>query len=138
MEARRWRTLPAWISLVAVCGCSGQIYRGAAMHPDLVLVGRVESVEKRSYFDRDYWDDVNVVAFRYSDQPEGRIHFVMPNRAGVSGCTEENAEQIYIAFLKTFRRSEPEIKEFKYYTWTCLPVDANVAQTLKSELTDRE
>lgn len=138
MEARKLRACGVLIWILAMCGCSGQAYQRSALQPDLVLIGRVESVERKPYFDWDTWDAVNVVSFRYGDQRDGLIRFVLPDRMGVSGCATENSEQLYIAFLKKFSRSEPELKEFRYYTWTCLPIDPSVASMMKSELMHRD
>lgn len=133
MEARKLRACGVLMWVFAICGCSGEVHQRSALHPDLVMVGRVERVESKSYFDRDTWDSVKVVSFRYSDQRDGLIRFVLPDRMDVAGCTAEDSEQLYIALLERRHRSAPELKEFRYYASACLPVDPSAVNKMISE-----
>lgn len=138
MEAPKLRACSVLMWAIAICGCSGQVYQHSALYPDLMIVGRVESVESRSYFEWDTWEEIKVVSFRYSsfrysDERDQLIRFVLP-RVGVTGCATEDSEQLYVALLERRHGSEPELKEFRYDASACLPVDPTTANKMKSEL----
>ena len=109
------------------------------MEPDLTVIGTIEAVEKKQFVDIDLIDTIEVFSLRYDVDGPSVLRFIGNRAPWTRGCAAKNPDDLYIVFLnklpqKSLFKRDPEFKGITYTAAACVPVDPQVAETMKDQL----